>query len=222
MNGAKNRQKVLLALLGAVVLFALWQLVAPGDGSDSGPAAGSPPAVSDAEDGEDGASARRPGARQRRDRDEERTDEVVDLRLAALDLVPRDYAPGRDPWRFREPPPPPPPVEPRVIQPSGPSPEELERQRQQLLEQQRLAAEAAASQPPPKPQPPIFPYTYMGYIGPANRRVAVFTDGQVTINRLEGEVLDDKFIVAQIGYESVEIRFIGFPDASQRLAVGRR
>lgn len=221
MKSATTRQKALLAVLGVVLLFALWQLVAPGDEADL--AAGSRPAVSDGEDGEDSASARRMSARQRRARDEEeRTDEVVDLRLAALDLVPRDYAPGRDPWRFREPPPPPPPpAEPRVVPPPGPSPEELERQRQQLLEQQRLAAEAAASQPPPKPQPPIFPYKYIGYIGPPGRRVAVFTDGKVTINRLEGEVLDGKFLVAQIGYESVEIQFIGFPDTSQRVAVGR-
>ena len=28
----------------------------------------------------------------------------------------------------------------------------------------------------------------------------------------EGDVLEGKFVVAQIGYESVDIRFVGFPD----------
>jgi hypothetical protein len=70
----------------------------------------------------------------------------------------------------------------------------------------------------------VFPYTYIGYIGPADRRIAVFTDEdkKVTINRLQGEVLDGKFLVARIGYESVDIQFVGFPDTpAQRVAVGR-
>ena len=61
----------------------------------------------------------------------------------------------------------------------------------------------------------------MGNFGPAQRRIAVFTDGNDIINAQEGEVIAGKFIVARIGYESVDIRFVGFPQwPAQRLAVG--
>lgn len=92
--------------------------------------------------------------------------------------------------------------------------EELERRRQEELARQQ--AEAAIPKPPP------FTMVYVGNFGPPSRRIAVFFDGKDTINALEGEVIDDKFIVARIGYESVDIQFAGFPNwPAQRLAVGR-
>ncbi|HVR99689.1 MAG TPA: hypothetical protein VMW27_23900 [Thermoanaerobaculia bacterium] len=220
MNGGSTRQKALLWILGMVVLFALWHLLAPADDTDSTPS----PSSVDLDAAEDTSSRRLSGARRRRG-DKEPVNHVEELRLVDLDLVPQDYTPGRDPWRFREPPPAPEPVIRPDPQPAGPTPEELERQRQQMLEQQRIAAEIAANQPPPPPQPPTFPYTYIGNFGPAGNRIAVFTDEQTktTMNRKESETLDGKFIVARIGYESVDIQFIGFPDApAHRVAVGRR
>ena len=91
--------------------------------------------------------------------------------------------------------------------------EEAERRRLEELEKQRI--EAA------KPKPAPFTLSYLGNFGPPKRRIAVFSDGKTIYNAQEGEVLEGKFIVANIGYESVDIRFVGFPDwPPKRLAVG--
>ena len=72
---------------------------------------------------------------------------------------------------------------------------------------------------PPKPQPPPVDVTLLGIFGPERRRIAVLTDNEGTIiNALEREVIREKFIVDRIGFESVDIGFVGFPDvAPQRL-----
>jgi len=95
------------------------------------------------------------------------------------------------------------------------------------LAQERLAAERAAElarqqAEAAKPKPAPFTMNYLGSFGSPQKRLAVFTDGKTIYNAQEGEVLEGKFIVAHIGYESVDIQFVGFPDwPAQRLAVGR-
>ena len=54
------------------------------------------------------------------------------------------------------------------------------------------------------------------YLGSYDKQIAVFAHGKAVFNALEGDVIDKKFIVAHIGYESVDIRFVGFPDAPAR------
>ena len=126
---------------------------------------------------------------------------------------------GRDPWRFVDPPPPPPPKP--LPPPPPPSAEELarrERERLAALERARLAAIEAA-----KPKPPEFTMEYLGYFGPADRKIAVFTNGKNQINVLEGDKIQNQFIVERIGYESVDIRFVGFPnEPAKRVGVRRR
>ena len=78
--------------------------------------------------------------------------------------------------------------------------------------------------PPPPPPVPRKPSAAelraMQEAEAARQRIAVFTDGQKVWNAREGEILEGKFVVAQIGYESVDIRFVGFPDwPVERLAV---
>jgi len=143
--------------------------------------------------------------------------EVVELRVNDLQRTSHTYTPGRDPWRFVDPPPPPPP------KPHIPTKEELEALRRAEeereaaeRERQRLAAIEAA-----KPHPPPFTWTYLGSFGPSDRRIAVFTDGKTIYDAQQGEVLAGKWIVAQIGYESVDIRFVNFQDVpAQRLPIG--
>jgi hypothetical protein len=49
----------------------------------------------------------------------------------------------------------------------------------------------------------------------------VFSDGKTIYNALRGEILHGKFQVHAIGYESVDLTFVGFPDVPpERLAVG--
>jgi hypothetical protein len=75
---------------------------------------------------------------------------------------------------------------------------------------------------PPKPQPPPVDVQYLGSFGSATAPIAVFTDGEEIFNVRQGEVIEGKFRVVRIGYESVDLSFVGFPDApAERLPVGR-
>lgn len=206
----QDRTKLLLGILGILLVIVLWNYLGPLIGFGGGDAGGG---------GEESFSSmgRIPGAG--REQARPAVEEVEELRIADLRGTPRSYSPGRDPWRFVDPPPPPPPPPP-----PGPSEEELRRMReaeerarlQREAEAARLAAEAA------KPKPPQFTLKYLGKFGPADRPIGTFTDGKNIYNVQEGGVLQGKFIVAQLGYESVEIQFVGFPDwPAQRFGVGR-
>jgi hypothetical protein len=192
-----ERQKWLLAVLGVLVLVLLVRYVPWSGGEEAlGPARSADAAATGAL--ESGA--------------------VAELALGSLSRPSHSPPVGRDPWRFYEPPPPPPP------QPRQPTKEELERERlaleqaaREAAERQRLAMEEAA-----RPKPPQFTFKYLGSFGSKSRRLAAFSDGKTIINAREGEVILSKFRVAKIGYESVDIKYVEFPDVpALRLAVGR-
>ena len=89
-------------------------------------------------------------------------------------------------------------------------------------QERAAAAAAAAAAEAAKPKPPQFTLKYLGKFGPPDRQLGVFTDGKSTWNVEQGGVIQGRFIVAQLGMESVEIQFVGFPDwPAQRLGVGR-
>lgn len=205
------RTKLLLGALAFVGLFAVWTWIGPGGGDDAAPTGSA-----GAYDEEGPPSQVLPGARRRPAQGP--VDHVEELRVAALAARPREYTPGRDPWRYVDPPPTPPPPPP-----PGPSAAELEAQRRAQEELARQRAEMLRQQQTEaaKPKPPPFTMSYLGNFGPASRRIAVFSDGKTIYNAQKGEVLAGKFIVAEIGYESVDIQFVGFPNwPPQRLAVG--
>lgn len=200
MSPAK-RQRVLLAVLLVVAAVAAWSQLLPRLGGDGG--------------GES-AAGRGVGGRAAGGVD------VVMLDLDALSATPRDYSPGRNPFDYGEPPPPP-----------GPTPEELARRAELEAERRRAAEEARRADeerarelaenppPPPKPQPPDFGLRYLGSFGPESRRIAVFTDGEEIYNALIGDVIAGQFVVHDIGYESVAIAFVDFPDEPpRRFAIG--
>ena len=196
----EQRQKVLLALLVVMAAVAAWVYVLPWLTAE-------PAASTRARAGAAGAAG----------------PEVAEVRLDALSAVPRNYQPGRNPFAYGEPPKPP-----------GPTPEELARRQAEAEARARAAeaarraaaqereAEIAANPPePPRPQPPSFTLTYLGSFGPASRRIAVFTDGEEIYNAVQGEVLAGQFVVADIGYESVGIQYVNFPDEPVlRVAIG--
>jgi hypothetical protein len=196
-----ERERKLLYMLaglgGLLVLRFIYTAASPPPAAAAIPAAGR------------GAAQARGG----RDKPGEIPDEIVALRLERLDREPRDLKFGRDPFRFGPIPPPPPPP--------PPSKAELARQAA-AREAARLAAiEAARLAAIPKPPPVTL--TYLGSFGPANRRVAVFADegGENLYNARKGDVLEGKFIVDRIGYESVDLKFVDFPDEpARRLAIG--
>jgi hypothetical protein len=120
-------------------------------------------------------------------------DRVAVLRMADLDPVLRGSARGRDPWSFVDPPRP-------------------------LLPPQEKTQVSIVEELPPQvvepalPHPAEFDLQYLGRFGPPDKQIAVFTKGTTILNKQEGEVIDNRFIVDHIGYEAVEIRFVGFPD----------
>ena len=136
--------------------------------------------------------------------------EVVVLRDDLLEPKPRPFEVGRDLFRFGPPPPPP-----------GPTPEQLEQLRRAAEEQRRASAEAARLAAVPRP--PEVNLRYLGSFGPDGAKIAVFVapGGREVLNARVGDVLEGKFIVARIGFESVDLEFVGFPDApARRLGVG--
>jgi hypothetical protein len=132
---------------------------------------------------------------------------VLELRVADLELAPDTYELGRDPFRFAQ--------ARRQPTPSKPPP----------LQTPEPKATPVRSVPPVRapagPQPPPVDVVYLGRFGTTNRPIAVFSDGREIFNVFEGGVVKDNFVVDKIGYESADLKFVGFPDTpSQRLAVG--
>jgi hypothetical protein len=204
-----NRQRMLLGVLAVLLLITGWVYLVPdsappppprGGGGDYDSDASRPAARPAVNDGNAGGKDVRA---------------VLPLHYEALNRQSRGFTTGRDPWRFYQPPPPPPPPPHRLTDAELRALREAEEARQRLLAQQQAEAVRVAA----IPKPATFTWTYLGNFGPAARRIAVFSDGQKVINSREGEILEGKFIVARIGYESVDIRFVGFPDwPAQRLA----
>ena len=139
-------------------------------------------------------------------------DRVAVLRMADLDRVPDESTPGRDPWRFVDPPPPAAAAAARADRGGA---EAQQRGRGGGAPARRGGRARWRRIEAAKPKPPEFTLQYLGRFGPPDKQIAVFTNGKQTINKQEGEVIDNKFIVAHIGYESVDIGFVGFPDRAR-------
>lgn len=201
-----SRTKMLLGVLAVLLVLGIWYLLPDSDSGVSAGSEGAPPGVA-------GATPRRSVAAEAK----KPVEYVEELRVADLVAQAKSFTPGRDPFRFFVPPPPPQPT------PRPPTQAELDRIRQQQERDAaaRAAALAAQMAEAAKPKPVPFTMTYLGSFGPPEKRLAVFTDGKTIYNAQRGEVLDNKYIVAHIGYESVDIQFVGFPDwPALRLAVG--
>jgi len=130
-------------------------------------------------------------------------EEVGELKLSSLEARGGEYQPDRNIFSYGEkpkPPPEPPPPPPVRAVPRAPQP----------------------PPPPAAPKPPPLDLKLVGIFGPENRRIAVLTDGADWFqNALEQDVIQEKFIVYKIGYESVDFRFVGFPDAApERIEIG--
>lgn len=136
--------------------------------------------------------------------------QVVDLRLDELEKEPGHFSSQRDPFRFgvEKAPPPPPRVDESAM-------------RQAMREAREKEQREVKPDLPPAPQPPPVDVTYLGSFGPANRKLAVFTNGSEIYNVFEGDQLNGKFYLVRIGLESADIGFVDFPEApAQRLQVG--
>jgi len=83
---------------------------------------------------------------------------------------------------------------------------------------QQVEAKKVAQNPPP---PPIN-FKLIGWLGPPQKRIAVFLNGsEMVLGRL-GDVLDGKYKVLSMGTESVEMGYIdpAHKDAKKRIEMG--
>ncbi len=89
-------------------------------------------------------------------------------------------------------PPPPPPGDTRFIGPLPPPP------------------------PTPTPRPPEVSFKFVGTFGPKAHPIAVIQEGDKVYNVRVGDVLFDKYVLRSVGYESIDIGFVGFPETESR------
>ncbi|MEM7351327.1 MAG: hypothetical protein AAF657_11005 [Acidobacteriota bacterium] len=128
-----------------------------------------------------------------------------ELRLASLNVESGEYEPQRNIFIYgqeKKPPPPPPVVRPPAVA--------------------RAPRPVPAPRGPAKPQPPPIDLKLLGIFGPERQRIAVLTDDEgAIIDALEEDVVREKFIVHRIGYESIDLKFVGFPDVEpERVEIG--
>ena len=191
-----RKQAILFGLLAIVLLFA----VVKWNARDKTPAA--PPPASEV------VAVRReaPPARGGRVRRTVGPDEIPFL--TERDLDPRLRGGGGDPTRdlfdFREPTPTPPPV-PTPAPPPPPGPG-----------QPGFVGPLPPPPPPPTPAPPEVFFKLIGIFGPTDRPIAVLQSGTETINAREGDVIFRVFKIQKIGYESIDVGFVGFPPTESR------
>ncbi|HVT02604.1 MAG TPA: hypothetical protein VHL58_04420 [Thermoanaerobaculia bacterium] len=156
------------------------------------------------------------------------------IRTDLLDPVPSYHRSSHNIFAFVEPPPPKPPAPPKPTPPppdtdkdgipdfrdncvSVFNPDQLD------IDHNGIGAACQeGKETPPPPLPPAFTYKYLGNFGPANRQLATFASGDEVLNVRVGQTFGNQFILRNIGVESVDIGFVGFPpDQTKRIAVGQ-
>lgn len=192
--GSSRPNPLLLGLLGIVVVVAAWRYL---------PSFGGGPGFTRTTAGDLRSTAI----------------DVVELAAYTLDQPPPASSPTRDPWSFGNRPAPeaalpeletaPPPEPERPAIPETPAP---------------ITMPETPAPEPIGPAPPPIDIFYIGSFGRSDNPIAVFIDADKSIfNALEGDLVKDKFEVQNIGYESVDLLFVGFPDEQPvRLAIGGR
>lgn len=131
--------------------------------------------------------------------------DVPVLALASLTPVARRHdGTSNNPFVFRAPPTPTPNLTPRPTLPPRPT-----RVIRRLPTPTPRMIKGPHGMLPP---PPHFNRTYIGYFGPKESPVAVFRRGKEVEVALAGGVIDDTFIVREVGYDDVEIGYVGYPE----------
>lgn len=70
--------------------------------------------------------------------------------------------------------------------------------------------------PTPTPTPPEPPFRLIGIFGPRDRPIALLQAGDETYNAREGDVILVRWIIRRVGYESIDVGFVGFSPAETR------
>lgn len=201
-----RRQAILLGALAVVLLLAVvrWR---PGGDAPATPVspksaarpAGSARSGGDLAGDEGGAPARGRRAPVK----QLNPDDVPALQVS--DFAPPSSGagtdPGRDLFELRDPTKPPPPTP----TPAPPAPGDV-----------RFVGPLPPPPPTPTPKPPEIGFKFIGTFGPRERPIAVVQQGDQILNVRAGDKLFGKFILRKVGYESIDVGFVGFPESETR------
>ncbi len=193
-----RRQAILLAVLG--VLLALFVVRWTSSGSKSARSGGIAPAPASGGSRPAGTAA------------VVSPDEVP--LLSPEDLLPRSRRgselTGRDLFDLREPTPRPPPT-PTPAPPPPPAPGDP-----------RFVGPLPPPPPTPTPAPPPIPFKFIGSFGPRERPIAVLAAGDRIVNARAGDTVFERFTLRKVGYESIDVGFVGFDESfSKRLGIAK-
>jgi len=199
-----RRQLFMLGILGAVLILALVKWGGRSSAPAVGPASAAATVAQSPED--DRPAARRP----RKAEKKEITWKDVEI-VTVQDLEPpksrRAPEAGRNIFDFRAPtvaplptptpapPPPPAPGSPGFVGPVPPPP------------------------PTPTPLPPEIPFKFIGTFGPRDRSIAVLVLGDQIVNARAGDIVFERFLLKRVGYESIDVGFVGPWTETKRLGI---
>ena len=156
-----------------------------------------------------------------------------------LEMQSGSYKSDRNLFAYKEPPPPPPPPPPKPPPPPPDrdhdgvpdfrdncpdvyNPDQKDIDENGVGDACQQGPIVAKIHPPPEPVPPAFTYKYIGTFGSAASPIATFSGNGEIINVRVGETIDGKFILKNIGIESVDIGFVGFPpNKTTRVPLGQ-
>jgi len=205
-SAGTRRQLYLLAALATVLILAVVKWGGKRGDVPVRPASPAPGAVASFEQGGSG-----PRARARASKEKKVAPEDVPI-VRVQDLSPprvrRGEEEGRNIFDFRVPtvtpaptptPAPPPPPAPGSAAFVGPLP---------------------PPGPTPTPVPPEINFKFIGTFGPKDQPIAVLLQGDQLLNARVNDVVFGRYVLRSIGYESVDIGFVGYPPSvTKRLGI---
>jgi len=158
-----------------------------------------------------------------------------------LDAQTGSYKSDRNLFAYKEPPPPPPPPPPKAPPdrdhdgipdfkdncPDVYNPDQADSDHNGIGDacdkawQEYMRLHPPPPPPPPVPVPPQFTYKYIGTFGSPSNPIATFSGNGQIINVRTGDTIDGRFVLRNIGIESVDIGYVGFPpDVHTRVPIG--
>ncbi len=198
-----RQQLILLALLAGVLILAL---VKWGGGS------GAPVPKPSAKAGRPDLVEEKPAALRPRALSGEKPVSPEDVPMIRIqDLEPvrgrRASEQGRNIFDFRQPTVPPPPA-PTPAPPPPPAPGSA-----------NFIGPMPPPPPTPTPVPPEIPFKFIGTFGPKDRPIAALVLGGQIVNAHAGDVVFERFIIRRVGYESIDVGFVGPWTETRRLGI---
>jgi hypothetical protein len=101
--------------------------------------------------------------------------------------------------------------------------EEARKRQEELAKQRREEPKPPPPKEPPKPVPPDFPYKFIGILGEADSKIAIFLDDSDFLLAKEGEDVKEEFRIVRIGYDTLQIGYTDpqFTEESRILQMGK-